>query len=60
MKEKKQNLKNPAAVALGKLGGKTTGPTKRRDVDYAALARKSHEARRRNLAQAEGTAEKET
>lgn len=38
---------NPAAV-LGAKGGQAKGAAKRRDVDYAALARKSHAARRAN------------
>ena len=41
---------NPAAV-LGAKGGKTTGASsKARAVDYAALAAKSHAARRANKA----------
>jgi len=38
---------NPAAV-LGAKGGKATGAAKARPVDYAALAAKSHAARRAN------------
>ena len=38
---------NPAAV-LGAKGGKATGATKARPVDYAALAAKSHAKRRAN------------
>jgi hypothetical protein len=30
----------------GKQGGLTTGPTKKRDIDYAALARLSHQKRK--------------
>lgn len=33
---------------LGRIGGSKKGPTKRRNVDYAALARLSHESRRIN------------
>ena len=39
-----------AAQALGSLGGKAGGAAKRRDVDYAALARLSHQKRRDNKA----------
>lgn len=35
-----------AQAKTGAEGGSATGPTKRRDVDYAALARASHAARR--------------
>lgn len=42
----KMNQVSQAASLLGKIG---RGESKRRDVDYAALARLSHKARRRNL-----------
>ena len=47
---------NPAAV-LGAKGGKAKGSAKVRPVDYAALAAKSHAARRAN-AKAKKPAEK--
>lgn len=34
----------------GRIGGSKTGPTKRRNVDYAELARKSWEKRRNTKA----------
>lgn len=39
-----------SAKALGSLGGRTTGKTKARDVDYRQLARLSHQRRRENKA----------
>jgi len=36
------------ARRTGAIGGSTTGASKRRDVDYAALARASHAARKAN------------
>lgn len=39
-----------AAQALGSLGGRTKGKTKARAVDYAAMARLSHQKRRENKA----------
>lgn len=39
-----------AAQALGSIGGRTTGKTKARAVDYRELARLSHQARRENKA----------
>lgn len=39
-----------AAQALGSLGGRTTGKTKARKVDYAAMARLSHKRRAENKA----------
>lgn len=38
---------NPAAI-LGAKGGATKGASKRRDVDYAALARKAAKSRKAN------------
>ena len=38
---------NPAAI-LGAKGGRANGASKARPVDYAALAAKSHAARRAN------------
>lgn len=43
-----------AAQALGSLGGRTTGKTKARKVDYAAMARLSHQKRRENKAKKHG------
>lgn len=39
-----------AAKALGSLGGRTTGKTKIRNLDYSAMARLSHQKRRENKA----------
>ena len=39
-----------AAKALGSLGGRTKGQTKARQVDYAAMARLSHQKRAENKA----------
>ena len=39
-----------AAKVLGSLGGRTKGKTKARAVDYAAMARLSHQKRRENKA----------
>lgn len=43
-----------AAQALGSIGGRTTGKTKARAVDYRELARLSHQKRRENKAKKHG------